>query len=165
MAERFTRDTFPATPAGMVQIAYCGSYDPALDGETTVLEQAPGIMHGHPTVRLVFTTRGYALAGSMMRWDEASWGVLYEPGDGTRHGQRFLPTEEGEAKARALFAKWTDPQEVSRRRQEAARLEEEVYAPARAKRAAELEAERARERERKNALARFRRAQRKGKAA
>lgn len=165
MEGQFTRDSFPATPAGKVQLAYCGTYDAALNGETTVLAQAAGKMHGFPTVRLVFTTRGFAIAGSMMRWDEASWGVVYEPGDGTKQGRRFKPTEEGEAEARALFANWTDPQAVSAARQEAARLEEEVWAPARARRAAEEAARAAAERDRKNALARYRRAQKKGKAA
>lgn len=159
------RDSYPPVPAGMVRLANCGSYDRALDSEHTVLAQAVGALHRFPTVYLQYQTRGFNIAGSQMRWDEASWGVLYYPGDGTRHGQRFSADAEGEAKARALFAKWTDPQAVSAKRQEEAMLEETVYAPARAARAAETAARLQAEKKRKAALRKHRAALRRGVAA
>lgn len=157
-----TRDAVPPVPAGKVMVAVPGSYDRALNAEVTVVASAVGCMHGFPTVRLEYSTRGFEIAGSMMRWTEARWSVLWTAQDGGIHGRNFA--ESNEAGARAYFAQVTDPQEVSRRRQEEARLEEEVYAPARAARAAEAVARAQAERDRKNALARFRRQQRRARA-
>lgn len=157
------RDAVPPVPAGKVMLAEYGGYDPALDAEVTLVDKAVGAMHGFPAVRLVHSTQGFEPAGSMVRWTEAKWSVLWDARDGGIHGRGFR--EADEAGARALFAKWTDPQEVSRRRQEEAMLEETVYAPARARRAAEVAAQREEERLRRNALAARRRAVRRAGAA
>lgn len=156
--EAASREAMPPVPEGKVRIAEYGSYDPALDADRTVLAQAVGALHGYPVVELAHETRGFVPAGSQARWQEARWSVLYTVYDGGIHGRNFA--EDDEAGARAYFAKLTDPQAVSAKRQEDAWLEETVYAPARAKRAAEEAARREEERQRRNALARRRRAQR-----
>lgn len=158
-----TRDAVPPVPAGKVMVAVPGSYDRALNAEVTVVASAVGCMHGFPTVRLEYSTRGFEIAGSMMRWTEAYWAVRHNTYDGRVEGWRFKADDE--AGARKAFASVTDPEKVSRRRQEEARLEEEVYAPARAARAAEAAARAQAERDRKNAMARFRRQQRRAAAS
>lgn len=154
------RNEIPQVPAGKVRLAEWGSVPRDLMVEATLIAQAPGIMHRGPMVRLMHKTRGYAPAGSVMRWDEARWAVLWEPGDGTQHGRNFPETDEGEAEARALFAKWTDPQEVSQRRQQEAEADD-FYREVRAQRAAEEAQRREAEKARKAALAKARRQARK----
>lgn len=143
------RDSMPAVPANMVRIATAGMYDRSLDADRTIHAQAIGALHGYPLVTLSYVTRGYVPAGSAMRWDEARWRVTYTVSDGGIHGKSFL--EGNEAEARAYFAALTDSQAVSARRQEDAMLEETVYAPARAQRAAEIAARAAAEKARKAA--------------
>jgi hypothetical protein len=131
------RATMPAVPAGMVRLAEYGRHDPALDADHTLIDQATGALHGYPLVRFQHITRGYVIAGSMMRWDEACWSVTYTVHDGGIHGKRFR--EDDEASARAYFAKITDPTEVSRMRQRAAMeadIEREEVAAAEVKAAA-----------------------------
>jgi hypothetical protein len=120
----YTRDTMPPVPAGMVRIADCGTYDRALDADTTPIAQATGALHGFPMVRLYHVTRGYVVAGSAMRWDEARWYVNWYAADGSRHGRAFA--EAYEAAACTYFAEITDPQRVSAMRQQAAQREDEA---------------------------------------
>lgn len=123
MSNEHTRDTMPAVPDGMVRIANCGTYDRSLNADYTDVAHAIGALHGFPTVRLFHTTRGYVVAGSAMRWDEAQWHVNWTASDGGIHGRRFL--EANESEARAYFAEITDAQKVSAMRQDLARREDE----------------------------------------
>jgi hypothetical protein len=137
----YTRDTMPAVPDGQVMLANCGTYPRELDMESTEAARAIAAVRGYPVAVLAYETRGYTLAGSCMRWQEAQWSVLFWLQDGTRHGQRFLP--DNETGARAYFAKLTDPQKVSAMRQHDAMMEDTVYRPAReakARAAADLDA-------------------------
>lgn len=52
----------------------------------TVLDTKTG--WGRTPVRLVARTAGWAIAGSMLRWDNGSYAVLWEI-DGSRHGSRY----------------------------------------------------------------------------
>lgn len=52
----------------------------------TVLDSKIG--WGRTPVRLVAITAGWAIAGSMLRWDKGCFAVLYEI-DGARHGSRY----------------------------------------------------------------------------
>jgi len=45
--------------------------------------------------RLVFISEGYACAGSMMRWDNACYAVLFEM-DHATHGRRFKTLAEAQ---------------------------------------------------------------------
>lgn len=119
------REKVPPVPDGRARLAEYGTTNREHRVEQTTLAQAPGVMHGHPTVRLVHMTRGWQIAGSMLRWDMARYSVLWTENDSSIHGRNFAETPEGEAEARALFVKWTDAQEVSRRRQQAAQRADE----------------------------------------
>ena len=157
MTDAFTRDTMPAMPAGMVRTANYGTFDRSLYADTTPLEQATGNLHSYPIVRLQHITRGFVIAGSCCRWDEACWSVQWtDTSNNTTHGQRFKI--EHEAEARAYFAKLTDPQAVSARRQHDAMMEDTVYGPARIERAARMAAQAEAERARKAAVRKARRA-------
>lgn len=128
------RDTIEPVPPGMVRVADYGTFARELYTAVTVLEQATAALHGYPTAHLVHSTRGYETAGSCARWTEAYWAVRWS--DGTcSHGQRFAA--DNEAGARAYFARLTDYEAVSARRQNDLMMEETVYAPARARQAAE----------------------------
>jgi len=151
-----TRETMPPVPPGMVRLANYGTITPGLYADITPLEQGTGDLHGCPIVRLQHITRGYVVAGSCCRWDEACWSVQWDDNsNNTTHGKRFKI--EHEAEARAYYAKLTDPQAVSARRQHDAMMEDTVYAPARAERAARLAAHAEEERARKDARRRARR--------
>ena len=154
------RDIMPPVPPGMVRTADFGTFSRDLYAEVTVLDAATGALHRYPTVQLVYSTRGYEIAGSCARWTEAYWAVRWSDGSAS-HGQRY--SMDDEAKARAHFAKLTDPQAVSARRQEDAMLEDTVYAPARARAAAEAEAQRQAKRERDALKRRLRAGARMGK--
>lgn len=52
----------------------------------TVLDTKAG--WGRTQVRLVAVTAGWALAGSMLRWDNGYYAVLWDV-DGVRHGRRY----------------------------------------------------------------------------
>lgn len=110
-----TRETMPVVPDGKILIANCGTYDRALNADTTLIASAVGTPHGYPTVTLTHVTRGYVDAGSCARWSEARWRVLWMAADGAILGRSFR--EEDEAGARAYFAQLTDPQAVSAMRQ------------------------------------------------
>ena len=114
------RDDAPPVPEGMVLLADYGTYDRALDAERVIVKSAPGAIHGTPLVVMRRETRGYVPAGSCARWQEAQWSVTWKDTyHNTVHGQNFRITKEAEALA--YFAKITDPQEVSKIRDYAAR--------------------------------------------
>lgn len=117
------RDAVTPVPDGMVRIANCGTYDRALNADYTEVAQGIGAIHGFPRVRFYHTTRGYVIAGSAMRWDEAQWHVNWTAHDGGIHGRRFL--EANESEARAYFAELTDGQKISAMRQAQAQREDE----------------------------------------
>lgn len=75
-------------PAGKVLVAeYCdiGASEPR--PVETVLDTK--LMHGKTPVRLVARTAGWAIAGSMLRWDNGCYGVFWEDRGGSRHGSRY----------------------------------------------------------------------------
>lgn len=75
-------------------------------GRETVLET--GHIHNDPRncpARLVHRAAGYYCAGSMMRFDNESWGVSVLNRNGSTSGRRF----PDEASARKLFVLWTEP--------------------------------------------------------
>jgi len=119
----YTRTTMPAVPAGMMRLTEYGRSDPSLLAGCTFLGSAPGAMHGFPSVSLCHWTRGYVVAGSALRWDEACWRVSFTVADGGEHGRRFA--EGDEDAARAYFAELTDGAKVSAMRQAAAQRDDE----------------------------------------
>ncbi len=147
------RDAMVTVPAGKVRLAECGTYSRELNATRTKIAEAIGAVHSYPMVTFCHETRGYVIAGSCMRWQEANWSVLYWLQDGTRHGRRFLD----EADAREYFAKLTDHEAVSRRRQEDAMLEDTVYRPAREAAATRKAEHDAKEKARKSAIRKVRR--------
>jgi len=78
-------------PPGKVLLAEYGEI-PADDPRPveTVLDRKVG--WGRTPVRLVAITAGWAVAGSMLRWENGCFAVLYEI-DGARHGSRFASFE------------------------------------------------------------------------
>ena len=76
-----------AVPPGKVLLAEYGeiSADDPRPIET-VLDTKLG--WGRTPVRLVAITAGWAIAGSMLRWDNGCFAVHYEI-DGARHGSRY----------------------------------------------------------------------------
>ncbi len=75
------------------------------------LAEAPmtrGGMAGRTMVRLVSRTAGYEPAGSLARWTDGGFSVLFDMG-GAQHGNSY----RDEAKARARFAELTDPRPLT----------------------------------------------------
>jgi len=60
----------------------------------TVLDEKLG--WGRYQVKLVAKTAGWAIAGSMLRWDNGCYGVYWDM-DGARHGSGYLQFEAAEA--------------------------------------------------------------------
>lgn len=74
-------------PAGKVLIAEYRDIGPSERRPVeTVLDTKTG--WGKRRVRLVAVTAGWAIAGSMLRWDNGYYAVLWDI-DGTRHGSRY----------------------------------------------------------------------------
>lgn len=74
-------------PPGKVLVAEYGDItDDDPRPVETVLDSKLG--WGRTPVRLVAITAGWAIAGSMLRWDNGCFAVLYEI-DGARHGSRY----------------------------------------------------------------------------
>lgn len=96
----------PPVPAGKVRLAEYGTVPDSEYVVTTVLAAAPLASRPHLQLELQHLTRGWALAGASLRWDEEQFAVRFRHTDGTIHGRRFKP--ENEADARALFAAWTN---------------------------------------------------------
>ncbi|HJU16778.1 MAG TPA: hypothetical protein VJ770_09945 [Stellaceae bacterium] len=104
-------------PPGKILLAECG--DPVVTesrAHREIVEQAPpraglpgrGSIHGN--IRLVWSSPGFEIAGSVMLWTNGYWAVWYAMANGTRHGQRYRPDAEGEVKARAHFRRLTTEQ-------------------------------------------------------
>ena len=95
-------------PAGKVLLS---EYGDARREDMAIVETKASLYSAHPairsTVRLVWSSPGWEIAGSMLRWTNGFYGVLYTATDGATHGRRFL--YEDEDKARCLFAEWTAP--------------------------------------------------------
>lgn len=133
MTDNPERDAVPPVEPGKVRFASPGSYPRCLNADYTPIASATGAIHGYPTVTLRHITRGFVVAGSMMRWQEARWSVTFDQG-GATHGRSF--TESDEAAARAYFAEITNYEAVSRMRQQQAMredVEREELAAAKAK--------------------------------
>lgn len=90
-----------AIPAGKVLLA-SGLPDKADFAREIVLDAKPSKQLPSRMIRLVAVNAGWAIAGSMLRWDNGYFGVRFEM-DGSTHGRRFAEYED----AAALFAKWT----------------------------------------------------------
>jgi hypothetical protein len=54
-------------------------------------------------VRLVWSSPGFEPAGSVARWTNGFWAVLWEDRSGSTQGRRYEATDEGEAEARAHY--------------------------------------------------------------
>ena len=119
MTQQVSRLDVSEVPPGMVRLAKYGTIPAGQWRDRELISFAPGVMYGFPDVSFAYETRGYTCAGSMARWQEAHWSVSYQAGN-TVQGQSFADTPEGEAKARALYAKWTDPALVAQARQDSA---------------------------------------------
>ncbi|CAM5290653.1 hypothetical protein ATER59S_00532 [Aquamicrobium terrae] len=81
-----------AIPPGKVLLAEYGdiSADEPRPVET-VLDTKLG--WGRTTVKLVAVTAGWAIAGSMLRWDNGCFAVRYEI-DGAIHGSRYAAFDQ-----------------------------------------------------------------------
>jgi hypothetical protein len=101
-------------PPGKILLAECG--DPAVSENRTIREiveealprpgmSGRGSIHGN--IRLVWSSPGFEIAGSVMIWTNGYWAVWYSRVDGTCHGRRYRPDAEGEAKAHAHFRQLT----------------------------------------------------------
>lgn len=90
-------------PPGKVLLAEYGDIsadDPR--PEETILDTKIG--WGRTPVRLVSITAGWAIAGSMLRWDNGCYAVLYEI-DGARHGSRYASFDPAVAHFNRIPAK------------------------------------------------------------
>lgn len=110
MTQQISFAEVSAVPAGKVRIAEYGQVPAHQMSEHEDIAQAETTEGRVATFG--YQTRGYNIAGSALRWDEASWFVRVTI-DGASHGQNFNDTPEGEDKARALFAAWTDAAKVA----------------------------------------------------
>ncbi|HJU19322.1 MAG TPA: hypothetical protein VJ770_22945 [Stellaceae bacterium] len=113
-------DNYPAPreiPPEKILLAKCG--DPVVAenrARREIVEDAPpraglpgrGSIHGN--IRLVWSSPGFEIAGSVMIWTNGYWAVWYASVDGTRHGRRYRPDARGEAEARAHFRRLTTAQ-------------------------------------------------------
>lgn len=81
-------------PEGKVLVAEYGQIgeDAPMPVET-VLDEKLG--WGRTPVKLVARTAGWAIAGSMLRWDNGRYGVYWEM-DGARHGSGYTEFEDAE---------------------------------------------------------------------
>ena len=86
-------------PAGKVLIAEYGQVGPDEPRARKIVIDARKAWGG-TTIELCAWTPGWALAGSMLRWDNGCYGIAYEV-DGTSHSRRFKTFEE----ARELFSR------------------------------------------------------------
>jgi hypothetical protein len=110
-------ENYPAPreiPPGKILIKECG--DPTVSQNLAIreiIEEAPpragmpgrGSIRGN--IRLVWSSPGFEIAGSVMIWTNGYWAVRYVRTDGTRHGQSYRPDADGEAEARAHFQRLT----------------------------------------------------------
>lgn len=79
-------------PPGKVLVAEYGDVSADEPRATeTVLDTKLG--WGRTTVRLVAVTAGWAIAGSMLRWDNGCFAVRYEI-DNATHGSRYATFDE-----------------------------------------------------------------------
>lgn len=83
-------------PAGKVLLAEYGRIDGAAPRPVETILATRKAWEGRRTIRLVARTAGWALAGSMLRWDNGCFGVFWDI-DGNRHGQRHKTLPEAEA--------------------------------------------------------------------
>lgn len=80
-------------PAGKVLLAECGQLT-ANDrrAKKHTLDTKTG--WGRATVKLIAATAGFTVAGSMMRWDNGYFGVVWEDSNGSTHGRHYRTFEE-----------------------------------------------------------------------
>jgi hypothetical protein len=120
MNQQISFDEVPAVPAGKVRIANYGTVPVHHMAQHEVIAKAE-TTQGH-IATFGYQTRGYNIAGSALRWDEARWSVRIAISDEI-HGKTFSDTPEGEDKARAYFAEITDPAAVAKARIERAEMD------------------------------------------
>lgn len=58
-------------------------------------------------VTLFWSSPGFEIGGSVLRWTNGYYAVHWRDRSYAIQGRRFRPDEEGEAKAREQFRKWT----------------------------------------------------------
>ena len=107
----YTRETMPVVPLGKVRLTEAGDVGDDMMRSVTLIREAPGAIHRNVPVRLVSETRGYTIAGSCLRWQEAHYSVLFEL-DGATYGQQYSFTEAGLQQANAHYVRLTHPDTV-----------------------------------------------------
>lgn len=76
------------------------------DSSTRVDQIAQGVMKQfRRDCYLIHSTEGYEPAGSMARWTNEYYAVIFYDASGSRNGRRFKASDK--AQAEALFSKWT----------------------------------------------------------
>ena len=91
-------------PAGKVLVAEYGQIPhDAPRAIPIVLDKAPSKQFPKRIVRLEAVPAGWAIAGSMLRWDDGRYSVSFDL-DGASHGRSFTTFEE----ALSLFNTWTN---------------------------------------------------------
>jgi hypothetical protein len=80
-------------PAGKVALKECRAMTAK---DRRVSYTTLDIKRGWNTVTVELKARfaGWNIAGSMMRWDNGAFGVVWEANDGTRHGSWFKTFED-----------------------------------------------------------------------
>jgi hypothetical protein len=92
-----------AIPAGKVLVAeYTQIPHDAPRAVPILLDKAPSRQFPKRMLRLEAVPAGWAIAGSMLRWDNGRYSVSFDL-DGARHGRSFLNFDD----ALALFNTWT----------------------------------------------------------
>jgi hypothetical protein len=97
------RAAMPVVPAGKVRLCEYADCDARLIGVVTPLACGQAVnSHGiRKPMRLDHVTRGYQIAGSVLRWQDCEvWRVRIWENDGTAGGQSF----KTEAAAREFYA-------------------------------------------------------------
>ncbi len=110
-------------PAGKIILADLGIPSHLADVQANrahvdrIAEAPPGTLLKHSTydnkVTLAWSSPGYEIAGSMMRWTNGYWAVWWWDRSYARQGRRFPSTDEGETKAREHFRWLTGGEEAT----------------------------------------------------
>jgi hypothetical protein len=95
-------------PAGHVLISEYGDADKR---DSAILEKVAEAFSAHVAVRamvrLEWSSPGWEIAGSMLRWTNGYWACRWTDRNGCTQGQRYKNDDEGRAKARAHFDRLT----------------------------------------------------------
>jgi hypothetical protein len=94
-------------PAGKVLLCEYGAEDRAdMARRETIAEAFSHHVAIRALVRLEWSSPGWEIAGSVLRWTNGFWATRWTDRNGCIQGQRFKNDAEGEAQARARFARY-----------------------------------------------------------